>query len=175
MLNKILAIAGKPGLFQFVSRGNKMIIVESIDEAKKRTPAHATDKIVALSDISIYTDDGKEVPLAEVFENTKKLYQGKEVDIHHKKASQNEIVEFFSKVLPQYDADRVHVSDMRKVLQWYNLLTKFGLNDFSLEEEKVNEDYKKEVKKEETKKEGAKKEKTKKEGAKKEEKKPADK
>ena len=135
-------------------------IVESIDEAKKRTPAHATDKIVALSDISIYTDDGKEVPLAEVFENTKKLYQGKEVDIHHKKASQNEIVEFFSKVLPQYDADRVHVSDMRKVLQWYNLLTKFGLNDFSLEEEKVNEDDKKEVKKEE---------------AKKEEKKPADK
>ena len=174
MLNKILAIAGKPGLFQFVSRGNKMIIVESIDEAKKRTPAHATDKIVALSDISIYTDDGKEVPLAEVFENTKKLYQGKEVDIHHKKASQNEIVEFFSKVLPQYDADRVHVSDMRKVLQWYNLLTKFGLNDFSLEDDK-KEVKKEETKKEETKKEGAKKEKTKKKKKKKEEKKPADK
>lgn len=134
MLNKILAISGKPGLYQFVSRGNKMIIVESIDETKKRMPAHAADKIVALSDISIYTDDGKEVPLADVLENAKKIYEAGQIDVHHKKASQNEIVEVFSKILPQYDADRVHVSDMRKVIQWYNILTQYGLNDFSVKE-----------------------------------------
>lgn len=131
MLNKILAISGKPGLYRFLSRGNKMIIIESIDEAKKRMPAHAADKIVALSDISIYTDDGKEVPLADVFENAKKIFEAKQIDVHYKKSSQNEIVEVFSKILPQFDADRVHVSDMRKVIQWYNILTQYGLTDFT--------------------------------------------
>ncbi len=140
MLNKILAISGKPGLYQFISRGNKMIIVESIDEAKKRMPAHAADKIVALSDISIYTDDGKEVPLADVFENAKKIYDAKQIDVHHKKAPQEQIVEVFSKILPQYDTDRVHVSDMRKVIQWYNLLTQYGLNDFTTKEEEGKEE-----------------------------------
>ena len=135
MLKKILAISGKPGLYQFVSRGNKMIIVESIDENKKRMPALQSDKVVALSDISIYTDNGKEKPLAEVFENIKKIYNSQVIDINSKKASQEEIVEFFGKVMPEYDTDRVHLSDMRKVLQWYNILTKFGLNDFVEKEE----------------------------------------
>ena len=134
MLNKILAISGKPGLYRFLSKGNKMIIVESIDDSKRRLPAYATDKIVALSDISIYTNDGKEVKLADVFNNAKKLYDEKEIDLHYKKASQIEIVEAFSKILPQYDEDRVHVSDMRKVIQWYNILTRYSLNDFSIEE-----------------------------------------
>ncbi len=137
MLNKILAISGKPGLYRFLSKGNKMIIVESIDDSKRRTPAYATDKIVALSDISIYTNDGKEIKLAEVFSNAKKLYNEKEIDIHYKKASQIEILGVFSKILPQYDEDRVHVSDMRKVIQWYNILTKYGYNDFSIEESDV--------------------------------------
>ena len=135
MLSKILAISGKPGLYKFISRGNKMIIIETIDETKKRMPAHSTDKIVALSDISIYTNDDKEVPLASVFENIKKEFDSKTVDLHHKKASQDEIVAFFTKVLPDYDEDRVHVADMRKVLQWYNILIKNGLDDFSSKEE----------------------------------------
>lgn len=137
MLNKILAISGKPGLYRFLSKGNKMIIVESIDDSKRRLPAYAADKIVALSDISIYTNDGKEVKLADVFNNAKKLYDEKEIDLHYKKASQIEIVEVFSKILPQYDEDRVHVSDMRKVIQWYNILTKYSLNNFSIEETAV--------------------------------------
>ena len=135
MLKQILAISGKPGLFKFVSRGNKMIIVESIDDTKKRMPAHATDKIVSLSDISIFTDDDKEVPLATVFENIKKEFDGKVVELHHKKAQDSDVIAFFAKVLPNYDADRVHIGDMRKVLQWYNILTKYELNDFSIEEE----------------------------------------
>lgn len=139
MLKKILAISGKPGLYQFVSRGNKMIIIETIDDVKKRMPAHATDKIVALSDISIFTDDDKEVSLASVFENVKKEFDGKMVNLHHKKSSDDEIIAFFTKVLPNYDTDRVHIGDMRKVLQWYNILTKYELNDFSLEDENKEE------------------------------------
>ena len=135
MLSKILAISGKPGLYKFINRGNKMILVESLDEAKKKMPAMSTDKIVALSDISIYTDDDKEIPLATVFENIKTHFDGKTVDLHHKKASQTEIIEFFGKVLPNFDADRVHVGDMRKVLQWYNILISNGVDDFSIEEE----------------------------------------
>ncbi len=131
MLTKILAIAGKPGLYKFISRGNRMIVVETIDQQKKRTPALATDKIVALADISIYTDDDKEVPLAGVLENIKKEYNGEIVPLHHKKAEQQDIIDFFAKALPNYDADRVHVSDMRKVLQWYNILISNGLDDFS--------------------------------------------
>ena len=77
MLKTILAITGKPGLFKFVNRGKNMLIVESLDAAKKRQPAYATDKVVALSDISIYTNDDAEVPLASVFENIQKEYEGK--------------------------------------------------------------------------------------------------
>ncbi len=139
MLKKILAISGKPGLYQFVSRGNRMIIIETIDDVKKRMPAHATDKIVSLSDISIFTDDDKEVPLATVLENIKKEFNEQLIGLNYKKAADSDIVDFFEKVLPNYDKDRVHIGDMRKVLQWYNILTKYGLNDFSLDEEEVDE------------------------------------
>ncbi len=136
MLKTILAITGKPGLFKFVNRGKNMLIVESLDAAKKRQPAYATDKVVALSDISIYTIDDAEVPLASVFENIKKEYEGKTVDLSPKKASQNEIIQFFTKALPTYDTDRVHVSDMRKVLSWYNILVENGVTEFEEKEEK---------------------------------------
>ena len=135
MLKTILAITGKPGLFKFLNRGKNMLIVESLDAAKKRQPAYATDKVVALSDISIYTNDDAEVPLASVFENIKKEYEGEKVDLSPKKASQNEIIQFFTKALPNYDTDRVHVSDMRKVLSWYNILVENGVTEFEDKEE----------------------------------------
>lgn len=139
MLKTILAISGKPGLYKFISRGKNMLIVESLDAEKKRQPAYATDRVVALSDISIYTDDDKEVPLANVFQNIQKEYDGKVVDLHPKKASQDEVLTFFKKVLPNYDADRVRVSDMRKVLAWYNILIGEGITDFELKEEAEEE------------------------------------
>ena len=139
MLKTILAISGKPGLYKFISRGKNMLIVESLDAEKKRQPAYATDRVVALSDISIYTDDDKEVPLANVFQNIQKEYDGKVVDLHPKKASQDEVLTFFKKALPNYDADRVRVSDMRKVLAWYNILISEGITDFELKEEAEEE------------------------------------
>lgn len=135
MLKTILAISGKPGLYKFVSRGKNMLIIESLDASKKRQPAYATDRVVALSDISIYTNDDREVPLATVFQNIQKEYDGKAVDLHWKKAGQDDIVAFFHKALPNYDTDRVRVSDMRKVLCWYNILVDEGLTDFELKEE----------------------------------------
>lgn len=130
MLNTILAISGKPGLYKLVSRGNKMLIVETVDAQKKRMPAYGTDKVVSLADISIYTDDDSEVSLTSVLKSVKDKYEGKVVDMSPKKASNDEIIEFFASVLPNYDTDRVRVSDMRKVLSWYNILVGNGISDF---------------------------------------------
>lgn len=136
MLKTILAISGKPGLYKLVSRGNKSLIVETVDEKKKRMPAFGADRVVSLADISIYTDDDKEVSLASVFDSIKNNYEGKAVDLSPKKAENEEIIAFFAKVLPNYDQDRVRVSDMRKVLSWYNILINNGIDDFKLDEEK---------------------------------------
>lgn len=142
MIKEVLAISGKPGLYRMISRGKNMLIVESLDEAKRRMPAYASDRVVAVSEISIYTDDGEDTPLVNVFDSIKKLYEGKEVDINHKKADNEEIIAFFAKALPNYDTERVRVSDMRKVIAWYNILVKAGVTDFELKEEKEEKDEK---------------------------------
>ena len=139
MIKEVLAISGKPGLYRLVSRGKNMLIVESLDDTKKRMPAYASDRVVAVSEISIYTDDGEDTPLINVFDSIKKLYEGKEVDINHKKADNDEITTFFAKVLPNYDTERVRVSDMRKVIAWYNILVRAGITDFELPEQKEEE------------------------------------
>ncbi len=136
MLKTILVISGKPGLYKLISRANRNLIVETVDEQKKRMPVFNSERVVSLGDISIYTDDDSEIKLSEVFENTKKEYKGKAVDLSPKKASEADITAFFEKILPNYDRDRVRVNDMRKVLSWYNLLIAYGVTDFKEEEEK---------------------------------------
>ena len=140
MIKEVLAISGKPGLYRLVSRGKNMLIVESLDDTKKRMPAYASDRVVAVSEISIYTDDGEDTPLINVFDSIKKLYEGKEVDINHKKADNDDIIAFFAKALPNYDTERVRVSDMRKVIAWYNILVKAGITDFEVKEEEKKEE-----------------------------------
>ena len=135
MIRKILAISGKPGLYKLISRGNKSLIVETVDEQKKRIPAFGADRVVSLGDISIYTNDDSEVKLSAVFESIKQNYGDKPLDLSPKKALQDDIIAFFTKVLPNYDTDRVRVSDMRKVLSWYNILTADGITDFDDKEE----------------------------------------
>lgn len=139
MLKTILAISGKPGLFRMVSRGNKMLIVETLDENRKRMPAYGTDKVVSLADISIYTENDDEISLASVFDSIKKNYNGAAVDMSPKKASNEDMIAFFEKVLPEYDRDRVRVSDMRKVLSWYNILIASGVTEFVPEEKETAE------------------------------------
>ncbi len=139
MLKDILAISGKPGLYKLVSQTNKGIVVESI-ENKTKTIISNSYKVSALKDIAIYTQTG-ETPLAEVFKNIYKAEEGKPVSLPAK-PSNDEIKSYFEKVLPEYDRNRVYVSDMKKVVKWYNLLQSHDL--IKIEEE--NKDEKKENK-----------------------------
>ena len=129
MLETILAISGKPGLFKLVSRGNNNLIVETLDTQKKRFPAFAADKIISLADIAMYTDE-KEVPLREVLNNIKATESGKTTSIDYRKASKDELYAFLGEVLPNFDGDRIYPSDIKKLIQWYNILVENGLTDF---------------------------------------------
>ena len=132
-LKNILAITGKPGLYKLVSRGTNMLIVESLVDGK-RMPTYARDRIVALSDVSMFTN-ADDVPLADVLTAAGKKEELKPVAMEPKKASNDELTAWFDEVLPNWDRDRVYPSDIRKLIQWYNILIKAGITDFSIEEE----------------------------------------
>lgn len=138
MEKTILAITGKPGLYSLVQQGRGMLIVETIDEKKRRFPVGPRDRITSLNDVSMYTE-GDDVSLNSVFHNIKELYQGKTVDIDLKKASKDELADFMAKALPSYDRERVHLSDIKKLIQWYNLLVSNGISDFEPAEETAEE------------------------------------
>lgn len=129
MLEKILAISGKPGLFRLISRGNRSLIVETLDTQKKRMPAFASDKVISLADIAMYTD-AEEVPLRQVFKTIFENEGGKKTTVDYKKASTAELAAFMEKALPNYDRDHVYPTDMRKLIQWYNILIENGITDF---------------------------------------------
>ncbi len=138
MEKTILAITGKPGLYSLVQQGRGMLIVETIDEKKRRFPVGPRDRVTSLNDVSMYTE-GDDVSLNSVFHNIKELYQGKTVDIDLKKASKDELADFMAKALPSYDRERVHLSDIKKLIQWYNLLVSNGISDFDPAEEPAEE------------------------------------
>lgn len=131
MLKTILAISGKPGLYKLVSRGNRNLIVESLDVNHKRQPAFGADRIISLADIAMYTEE-EEVPLRQVLTNIKEQEKGAVVSsLDYKTASKDELFDFMAKVLPSFDRDRVHASDVKKLIQWYNILIENGVSDFS--------------------------------------------
>ncbi len=137
-MRTILAIAGKPGLYKMVSRGNRNIIIETLDANHKRMPAFSADKIIALADIAMYTDE-EEVPLRQVLKNIQDAQEGKLVELDYKKASNQELSDFMATALPNYDRDRVYASDIKKLIQWYNLLVQNGITDFSEAQEETEE------------------------------------
>ena len=128
-METILSIAGKPGLFRLVSRGKQTLIVETLDENKRRLPAFATDRVTSLGDIAMFTDS-EDIPLWQVLKNVGEKEQSKPCSINYRKASGKELREYFAEVLPEYDRDRVHDSDIKKLLQWYDILVKNGITDF---------------------------------------------
>ena len=132
MLKGILSISGQPGLFKLVTETKNSIIVESLLTGK-RIPAYSTSKISTLSDISIFTETG-EILLTELF-----LRIQKSEKTISPKASTNEIKAFFGEVLPEYDKDRVYVSDMKKIIHWYQLLSDQNLLTETEEEKKTEE------------------------------------
>lgn len=129
MLETILSIAGKPGLYKLVSRAKMNLIVETIDEKKKRMPTFATDCVTSLSDISMFTE-GEDVPLYEVFVKVREKEEGKVASLDWRKASAKQLQDYFAEVLPDFDRDRVHNSDIKKLLQWYDILINAGISNF---------------------------------------------
>lgn len=128
-METILAIAGKPGLYKLVSRGKMNLIVEAIDATHKRMPVFASDRVTSLADIAMYTDE-EDIALWQVFENACKKEGGKPASINYKKVSSKELRDYFAEVLPNFDQDRVHDSDIKKFLQWYNILVNNGITNF---------------------------------------------
>ena len=124
--NKIIAVTGKPGLFQVISQSKSAIIVASLAD-DKRVAINATQNVSLLENIAIYTYV-EDIPLLQVFKAMFQKTEGKEAVSH--KESGKKLEAFFAEVLPDYDAERVYTSNIKKVIQWFNLLVKAGM-DFS--------------------------------------------
>ncbi len=135
-LKDILAISGQSGLFKFISQGRNGIIVESFAD-KKRSCIYSTQKVNALVDIAIYTDD-KEIPLSDIFRSIHEKETGGEAV--SSKSSPEELKKYMAEILPDYNRERVYVSDIKKVVGWYNTLHKLKLLKFDKEEDEKKED-----------------------------------
>jgi len=128
--SKIISVTGKPGLFQVISQSKNAIIAESLTD-KKRLAINATQNVSLLENIAIYTYE-EDMPLLNVFKAISEKTEGKKALSH--KESGNKLTSFFTEVLPNYDDERVYTSNIKKVIQWFNLLIESGF-DFSIIEE----------------------------------------
>ena len=115
-LEKIVAISGKPGLYEIISQTKGGLIVQSLID-KKRLPVNAMHNVSVLNDIAIYTYEG-EVPLRTIFKTIAK----KDDKIISHKENNDTLISFFKEVLPNFDEERVYPSNIKKVVQWYNIL-----------------------------------------------------
>tara|TARA_B100000787_G_scaffold149801_1_gene121954 strand:+ start:469 stop:909 length:441 start_codon:yes stop_codon:yes gene_type:complete len=139
-LEGIINVAGKPGLYKVVSKGNKTVIVESFIDGK-RSPLYSDNQANMLEEIGIYTyDDTK--PLSEIFDDIAKKEKG-EQSINHK-SSTKQLTIYFREILKDYDEERVYISDIKKVIQWYNAMQKKGLIELpKIEKKKIKSSKKK--------------------------------
>ncbi|MDR1809794.1 MAG: DUF5606 domain-containing protein [Prevotella sp.] len=133
MLKTILSVTGKPGLFKLISNAKNIVIVESLTD-KRKLPIYARDKVVALGDIAMYTDEG-EVPLQNVLIAIKEKESGKTASVLPT-AQPDELKAYLSEALPTYDRERIHASDIKKLISWYNTLIAADI-DFSIKEEEA--------------------------------------
>lgn len=129
MLKTILSISGKPGLYKLISQGKNMLIVETISSEKKRLPTYGNEKVISMSDIAMYTNDA-EVPLRDVLTSLKEKENGAVASIDYKKATGDELRAYFAEILPDFDRDRVYLTDIKKLIAWYNILISNGITEF---------------------------------------------
>ncbi len=134
-LDKILSISGKPGLYELKTQTRSGFVAESLLDGKK-VSVSIHSNVSVLSEIAVYTLT-EEVPLRKVFKAIKEKEEGKQTSISHKDGK-DKLEEYFFEVLPDYDEDRVYASDIKKIVQWYNLLQKHEL--LNLEEEVSDEE-----------------------------------
>ncbi|MEM8846582.1 MAG: DUF5606 domain-containing protein [Bacteroidota bacterium] len=131
-LDKILSIGGKPGLYKLLTQTRTGFVGESLLDGK-RISVGMRNNVSVLSEIAIYTLE-EEIPLREVFQKIKEKEEGKKTSISHK-SEKIQLEEYFFEVLPNYDEDRVYASDIKKIIQWYNILLDHGISNFSEAEE----------------------------------------
>lgn len=135
-LDKVISVAGKPGLFQILTQTRTGVLAQSLIDGKKITVS-ARENVSLLSEIAIYTLT-EEMPLGNVFQKIHDHLSGGQALSH--KSSKDELEAFFFEVLPEYDEDRVYASDIKKVVQWYNLLIDKGMTDFAVAEPNQEEE-----------------------------------
>jgi hypothetical protein len=134
MLSKILSVTGRPGLYKLISTNKNLNIVESLANGK-RIPVYVQEKVVALSDVSIYTNDG-DAPLRDVLKKMKEKEEGAQVAFDTT-SSNKEIFAYLEEVLPDYNKESVYASDVKKLISWYNILMEHNIE---LDEEEQPED-----------------------------------
>lgn len=132
-LTDVISISGKPGLFKLINRTRAPFTAEDLESGRKQ-PLFARDNIVSLADISIYTEEGDK-PLAEVFEEIKAKYPEIVADEAAIIADKTKLRGWMAEVLPIYDKERVHDSDIKKLVKWYNILRKAGMEAFVVQED----------------------------------------
>jgi hypothetical protein len=130
-LKEILAVAGYPGLYKFVAQSTRGVIVEALADGKRMNVPSNT-RVSSMTDISVFTD-GEDRPLADVF-TAFYTHTGGAATVSHKEAPEK-VTAAFAEVVPDYDPNRVHFSDMKKIVQWYNALVAVGMTTFALPEE----------------------------------------
>ena len=146
MLKTILSISGRPGLYKLVSYGKNMLLVEGLTDGH-RFPVHSRERVMSLGDISIFTT-GEDLPLSQVLENVGKKYENKALDAKAYTTT-DQLHEFMNGVLENWDDERVHNSDIKKIISWYNILIGAGITDFSIQEEETEEEAQPEENKQE--------------------------
>ena len=135
MLKTIVAVSGKPGLYKMISKGKNPMIVESLID-QKRIPAYASDKVMCLGEISIFTTD-EQVPMYQVMNRIKEKENLQKIPINCSKATPDDLRAYLAEVLPEFDRDRVYPTDIKRLLNWYNILIELGITEFDPEEEKA--------------------------------------
>lgn len=128
MLEKILSVSGKSGLFELLSQGKNTLIAENLLD-KKRIPIHARDKVVSLKDITMYTTES-DVPLSEVLQKVYKKYNGQKIE-EQIIVNKNLLLKEMAEILPNFDKNNVYPSDIKKLFSWYNILVSVGYTEFS--------------------------------------------
>jgi len=139
-LEKIIAISGKPGLYELISQTRGGFLITSLADGKKQS-INMQNNVSVLTEIAIYTY-GEEVPLKNILASIFEKENGGPT-INHK-VSKKELESFLREILPEYDEDRVYPSDIKKIIQWYNLLQKAGLVSADLAEDTLEEATKEE-------------------------------
>ncbi|MVN75509.1 hypothetical protein GO988_04145 [Hymenobacter sp. HMF4947] len=123
-LQELASISGQSGLYRLVRPARHGVLVESLDAKATRSLAPASNKVSLLSEIGIYTQDSDEtVPLTEVFENIYQKY-GTSLPVSNK-SSETELTSFLAEVLPEYDRQRVYLSDIKKLATWYSIVSQY--------------------------------------------------